>query len=92
MRKAIVNANIVTPNGILYDGKLVIQDDKIFDILTCDDAITADAEIIDALGAYIGPGFVNIHDTQEAMKKSPVVKGIYIEGPYTNPNHGANAN
>lgn len=137
MYKAIVNANIVTPNGILYDGKLMIRDNRIFDILTCHDTTPADAQIIDAKGAYVGPGFVDIHvhgfgktetydadaatvdhflshgtttllatpyyslnleenlyaieNTKKAMKKSPVVKGIYMEGPYTNPDYGANA-
>lgn len=137
MYKAIVNANIVTEHGIIYDGKLLIKGNRIFDILKNSDSIPAEAELIDAKGAYVGPGFVDIHvhgfgtgetfdadagtvdhflshgttsllatpyysynfektlrdihDAKEAMKKSRVIKGIYMEGPYTNPSYGANA-
>lgn len=137
MYKAIVNANIVTEHGIIYDGKLVIKDNRIFNILKGTDGIPTDAELIDAKGAYVGPGFVDIHvhgagsfetydadassidyflshgttsllatpyyslnleenlraihNTKKAMEKSRVIKGIYMEGPYTNPSYGANS-
>lgn len=137
MYKAIVNANLVTPNGILYDGILVIKNNRIFDMMKSSDPIPANAEIIDAKGAYVGPGFVDIHvhgfgnsgtydadasvvdhflshgtttllatpyyslnfnenlkaieDARKAMQKNRVIKGIYMEGPYTNPSYGANA-
>lgn len=137
MFKAIINANIVKSDGILFDGILVIKDDRIFDIIKDEKDIPAGAEIIDAKGAYVGPGFVDIHvhgrgkvatydasgvivdeyvrhgtttflatpyysqnfdeimqaiaDTKEAMKKSSVIKGFYLEGPFTNPNYGANS-
>ncbi len=136
MYQVIVNANIVTCNGILFDGKLVIKDDRIFDILKSTEQAPADAAVIDAKGAYVGPGFVDIHvhgfgnratydadagivdhflkhgtttflatpyyslnleenlraieDAKKAMEKSSVIKGIYMEGPYTNPIYGAN--
>ncbi len=137
MYKAIVNANIVTDHGIIYDGKLLIKDSRILDMLKNSDDIPPEAEIIDAMGAYVGPGFVDIHvhgfgsdgtydadagtidhflshgttsllatpyyslnleenlraihNAKKAMEKSRVIKGIYMEGPYTNPSYGANA-
>ncbi len=135
--KAIINANVVTPDGILYDGTIVIQNDRISDIIKNNADIPDNAEIIDAKGAYIGPGFVDIHvhgdsgtntydasagavdhfirhgtttllatpdysqnfselmnaieNAKKAAHKSRVIKGIYMEGPYTNPNYGAGA-
>ena len=98
--------------------------------------IPEDALRIDGEGAYVGPGFVDIHvhggngfstcfqtieaakhflrhgtttllatpsyslnyekflsairSVKEAIKDAPTVRGIYMEGPYTNPNYGAN--
>lgn len=133
--KAITNANIVTPDGILYDGTLVIENNRIADILNSISGLPDGTEVIDAKGSYVGPGFVDIHvhgsgsietwdasaavvdhflrhgtttllatpaysqnfndlisainSTKKAMQKSRVIKGIYMEGPYTNPNYGA---
>ena len=99
--------------------------------------IPADTQIIDAQGAYVGPGFVDIHvhggggysichDLKNAAEfflshgttsilattdyhtdskalldivrnikatkdDAKSVKGIYMEGPYTNPNYGSHA-
>lgn len=136
MIKAITNANVVLENGIIYDGVILISGKK---ILKADAArnieIPADAEIIDAKGAYAGPGFVDIHvhgsldsrlffaperiagyflkhgetsifptssnsfsyedlmqgirNTKAAMATVKNIKGIYMEGPYINPNYGA---
>ncbi len=137
MYKAIIHANIVTYNGIIYDGAIIIKGKKIFDIQKDCAKIPADAQVIDAQGAYVGPGFVDLHvhasrdcatydesaraaehflkhgtttllstpfyvqpldqmlraiaDTKKAMQKSRVIKGIYMEGPYTNPVYGANS-
>lgn len=43
MHKVIVNANIVTPNGIVFDGTLVIENNRIYDILTADKALPVNA-------------------------------------------------
>ncbi len=60
--KAIKNAQLVLENGILWDGVLLIEDDKIINFgKTSEVEIPAGAEIIDAKGAYVGPGFVDIH-------------------------------
>ncbi len=138
--KAITNANVVLEGGILWDGALLISDGKIVGIgETREMEIPRDAEIIDAKGAYVGPGFVDIHvhggngysthgDVINAAKyflkngttsifattdyhmtkektiaafhtvkaamdsgRAKTVKGIYAEGPYTNPNYGSHS-
>ena len=58
----IHNGNIVLENGILWDGALLIENGKIAKIGKEKDLSTpASAKIIDAKGAYVGPGFVDIH-------------------------------
>ena len=57
---AIINANLVRENGILWDASLLIDQGRIVD-LGKSISIPEDAEIIDAAGAYVGPGFVDIH-------------------------------
>jgi len=138
--KAIINANVVLATGILWDGVILIENDKIKEVKAQKDIKIPDsAEIIDACGAYVGPGFVDIHvhngigfstsyDTIEASKyflkhgetsilatpsysmdfdklmkafrsikeamdsgEAKSVKGIYSEGPYTNPEYGSHA-
>ena len=135
---AITNANLVLENGIVYDGALLIEDGRIADFgYQRDVKIPGGFEVIDACGAYVGPGFVDIHvhagggystceepakaaqyflrhgetsilattdyhmDKQtlldviaiirSAMKDAPTIKGIYMEGPYTNPKYGSHA-
>lgn len=39
----------------------MIRDARIFDVLPRGSAIPAEARRIDARGAYVGPGFVDIH-------------------------------
>ena len=60
--KAIVNANIVLTNGILWDGVVLTDDGKIVGIEKRREIkLPENAEIIDAGDAYVGPGFVDIH-------------------------------
>ena len=60
--KAIVNANVVLERGILWDGAVLISDGKIVGIgEEREIEIPKEAEIIDAHGSYVGPGFVDIH-------------------------------
>lgn len=135
---AIHNAQVVLENGILWDGVILIQDGRILQVGSCRDVqIPEDACRIDAQGAYVGPGFVDIHvhggggystcvqpeqaaqhflrhgettilattdyhmhfETlmdaihviKEAMKTTKNIRGIYMEGPYTNPRYGSHA-
>ncbi len=137
MLKAIINANIVLENGIIWDGTLLVENDTIKAFGKARDIeVPTDAEIIDAAGAYVGPGFVDIHvhggagfatyieiekaanhflkhgatsilatpayfmgyeehmdaiqNVKEAMGKVETLRGIYFEGPYTNPKYGCN--
>ena len=54
--KAIVNGKIITPCGI-ETGKALVFDEKIRDIT----AQVGSAEVIDAQGAYVSPGLVDMH-------------------------------
>lgn len=136
--KAIKNANIVLENSIIWDGTLIIENEKITAIAPQREIeIPQGADVIDAGGAYVGPGFVDLHvhggngfstcfepeeaadfflrhgstsflstpdygmnfDTfmeairtgKKAMKTKKNIKGLYLEGPYTNPEYGAQA-
>lgn len=134
----IHNAQVVLENGILWDGVILIENGKITEVGSSREVkIPEGAATIDAEGAYVGPGFVDLHvhggggystcrdpekaaahflrhgettilattdyhmDLQTlldsirtikaAMKNAPSIKGIYMEGPYTNPNYGSHA-
>lgn len=135
-KKIIKNANVVLENGIIWDGAILIDGDRIVKADRLDNIeIPEDVEEIDAGGAYVGPGFVDIHvhgahdarlfakpveisehflkhgetsifptssnsfsyeqlmDGIRCVKankdKTKNIKGIYMEGPYINPNYGA---
>ena len=60
MLKQIINAKILTPQGWLKDGSVIIRDNKILEVTNCDLAIIG-AEVIDAKGMYVVPGGVEIH-------------------------------
>ena len=60
MLTQIINARILTPQGWLKDGSVIICDNKILEVTNCDLAIVG-AKIIDAKGMYIVPGGVEIH-------------------------------
>ncbi len=62
--KVIENANLVLENGILWDGAILIAGERILDYGKAGEmaeTIPAEAQRIDAKGAYVGPGFVDIH-------------------------------
>ena len=60
--KVIKNCQIVLENGILWDGALIIEGNKILDFgKERDIKFPENAEIIDANGNYVGPGLVDIH-------------------------------
>jgi len=60
--KAILNGNVVLENGILWDGAILIENDRISEVKSVREIQIPDgAEVIDARGAYVGPGFVDIH-------------------------------
>ena len=136
--KAIINAELVMRDHLIPEAVLFIEDGKIAgfgEMRTTE--IPEDCEIIDAKGAYVGPGFVDIHShagggirfehdplpaakahlacgttsvlattnylstvpeylvnikrIREAMAEpdGANIAGIYMEGPYINPNFGS---
>ena len=134
----IENAQLVLETGILWDGTLLIEGNRIVDFGKKNEiSIPSDVYRFDAKGMYVGPGFVDIHvhggggfstcfeaekaadyflrhgttsllatpdysmslntllsairDLKEDIPKAKTVRGIYFEGPYTNPKYGANA-
>jgi N-acetylglucosamine-6-phosphate deacetylase len=56
----IIHGRVITPAGVIEDGSVLISDDKIEAIRTHNDP-APDAELIDAHGQYISPGFIDIH-------------------------------
>lgn len=60
--KAIVNAKVVHERGIIWDGVILISGKTITAYgKRPETEIPENAEIIDAKGDYVGPGFVDIH-------------------------------
>jgi len=57
MKTAIINGKIITPKGI-KKGVLVVENGKIKSISR---SVPQDAEVIDAEGNYVSPGFIDIH-------------------------------
>lgn len=62
MLTQIINGQILTPQGWLNDGSVLISDGKIIEVTNSDLAVIG-ATVIDAKGMYIVPGFVamNVH-------------------------------
>lgn len=60
MLTQIINGKILTPQGWLKDGSVIIRDDKILEVTNCDLAIIG-ADIIDAKGMCVVPGYIDIH-------------------------------
>lgn len=60
MLTQIINGKIFTPQGWLEEGSVLMRDDKILEVTNCDLALIG-ANLIDAKGMYIVPGFVCMH-------------------------------
>ena len=60
MLTQIINAKILTPQGWLKDGSVLMRDNKILEVTNCDLAVIG-AELFDAKGMYVVPGGVEIH-------------------------------
>ncbi len=57
MKKVIINGKVVLRDKIV-ETNVVIEDDHILGICDC---MPEGAEVIDAKGLYVGPGFVDVH-------------------------------
>ena len=60
MLTQLINARILTPQGWLKDGSVLIRDNKILEVTNCDLAVIG-AQLIDVKGMYVLPGGVEIH-------------------------------
>lgn len=58
MKTAIINGKVITPGGIIDGAALVYEDGK---ILSVGGTVPESAEIIDAAGEYVSPGFIDLH-------------------------------
>ena len=55
MLTQIINARILTPQGWLKDGSVILRDNKILEVTNCDLAVIG-ANVIDAKGMNVVPG------------------------------------
>jgi N-acetylglucosamine-6-phosphate deacetylase len=60
MKLKITNGTLITPYRYIRNGTLVIEDEKIIGIHQGDIDVP-NAEVIDANGHYVAPGFIDIH-------------------------------
>jgi len=62
MKTWIFNGNVITHDGLIRDGGVLVEDGKILSLLKGGEGIgDAEAEKIDAKGMYIAPGFIDVH-------------------------------
>ena len=57
MLTQLINARILTPQGWLKDGSVLIRDGKILEVTNCDLAVIG-AQLIDVKGMYVLPSGV----------------------------------
>ena len=63
MKMLIKNANIITPFEIKRNSSLVVENGKISAVFSGDTIDeTGFAEVVDAAGKYLAPGFIDIHN------------------------------
>ena len=60
MLTQIINGKILTPQGWLKEGSVILRDNKILEVTNCDLAVIG-AELVDGKGRYVVPGFIDIH-------------------------------
>ncbi len=61
--QVIINTNVILPDGIIFDGIVEFENDKITNVSKAKDyTIPSGAEIIDAGGLYTAPGLIDIHN------------------------------
>ena len=73
--KVIINTHVILPDGIIFDGVVAIEGDKIVKVCKRKDfEIPSDAEIIDAGGLYTAPGLIDIHNHGSA-------ENFFIDNP-----------
>lgn len=60
MLTQIVNGKILTPQGWMKNGSVILRDNKILEVTNCDLAIIG-ANLVDARGMYVVPGCIEMH-------------------------------
>ena len=60
MLTQIINGRILTPQGWVEGGSVLISDGKILEVTNSDLAVIG-AKVIDARGMHVLPGFVAMH-------------------------------
>ncbi len=79
--KAITNSNVVLEKGILFDGVVVFDGNRIVSIGKKEEVeIPKNAEIIDAQGLFTCPGLIDIHNHGS-------VKNFFVDDPEECCNH-----
>ena len=68
MLTQIINGHILTPQGWMKDGSVLISDGKILEVTNSDLAVIG-ATVIDAKGMYIVPGFVHMEVADTTSQK-----------------------
>ena len=58
--KVFLNANVITDSGVILDGMVVVRGDRI-DYAGARREVPAGAQVVDAGGLFLAPGFVDIH-------------------------------
>ncbi|MGM0875831.1 MAG: alpha-D-ribose 1-methylphosphonate 5-triphosphate diphosphatase [Bacillota bacterium] len=69
-RKKIYHANIVTPNSVIYNGTLIIEEDRIVGI-EANEPSTIESGDIDAAGNWVLPGLVDSHSDAIEIELEP---------------------
>ena len=61
--KAIINTNIILEKGIIFDGVILFENDRILKVCKMVDIeIPTSTDIIDANGLFSSPGLIDIHN------------------------------
>ena len=61
--KAIINTKLVLEDGIIWDGAITFDEDRIIQVGQAGDVkISKETEVFDANGMYAAPGLVDIHN------------------------------
>ena len=74
--KAIVNTKLIMEDGIIWDGAITWEGDRIVQVGWASEVqIPEGTEVIDAKGLYTAPGFVDIHNhgsTEHLFSEEPL--------------------
>lgn len=77
---AIINAKVVTvTNGTIENGIVLVEDGKIKEI-GAEVAIPSNAEVIDAKGGWLTPGFIDVHTHMCTFGEPNTMPGLQGDG------------